>query len=149
MVFGGQPLISAARGGLKEDNIVVLRGFSKCMGAQSWRVGFMMGSEASISALMPIMDPVYICTPRDQHSLGRYLKEDIGDYKGHIEQVNSLLQANWALLKAAFQKRFGWIPVEPQGTMYGMFKHNSDSDLEAAELALRAGVGVCPGHIFM
>lgn len=149
MVFDGQPRISPARRGLKEDNIVVCRGFSKCVGAQSWRIGFAMGSETTVKELMPIMDPMYICVPRDQHAVARYLSEHIEDYQGHIQKVNDLLRGNWEILKKAFNDKFGWTPVEPQGTMYGMFRHNCTSDLEAAEEALRAGVGVCPGSIFM
>jgi aspartate/methionine/tyrosine aminotransferase len=149
MVFDGQPRISPVRNGLKEDNITVCRGFSKCVGAQSWRVGFVLASEQTVLDLMPIMDPVYICTPRDQHAVARYVSQHVDDYKEHILKVNELLRGNWTIIKAAFTKRFGWTPVEPQGTMYGMFRHNCDSDTEAAEMALRAGCGVCPGWIFM
>merc|ERR1712232_430704 len=149
MVFNGQPRISPVRNGLLEDNIVVCRGFSKCVGVQSWRVGFVMGSEKTMKEMMPIMDPVYICTPRDQHAIARYLTESSEDYKAHCQRVNEHLRANWVKFRAAFEKKFGWKAVDPQGTMYGMFKHNCKTDLEAAEMALRVGVGVCPRTIFM
>jgi len=149
MVFDGQPRISPVRNGLLEDNVVVCRGFSKCVGVQSWRVGFVMGSEKTMKEMMPIMDPVYICTPRDQHAIARYLTESSEDYKEHIQRVNEHLRANWVKFRAAFEKKFGWKAVDPQGTMYGMFRHDCKTDLEAAEMALRVGVGVCPGTIFM
>eukprot|EP00929_Paragymnodinium_shiwhaense_P123127 TRINITY_DN9662_c0_g1_i1.p1 TRINITY_DN9662_c0_g1~~TRINITY_DN9662_c0_g1_i1.p1 ORF type:complete len:392 (-),score=109.83 TRINITY_DN9662_c0_g1_i1:325-1500(-) len=149
MVFDGQPRVSPVRNGLTQDNITVCRGFSKCVGVQSWRVGFVLGSEKTIKEMMPIMDPIYICTPRDQHAIARYLKNDVEDYKSHIQRVNTHLRGNWVKFREAFEKKFGWKAVDPQGTMYGMFRHNCSTDMEAAEMALRAGVGVCPGTIFM
>lgn len=148
MVFEDQHLASPARRCQEEDNIVCCRGFSKCLGAQSWRVGYALASEATIQELMPAMDPVYICVARDQHTLGRYLLNNLEDYQEHITSLNALLRSNWAMLKQAISERFGWVAVEPQGTMYGCFKHDCASDLEAAEVALRAGVGLCPGSLF-
>merc|ERR1712060_698244 len=70
---------------------------------------------------------MYICVNRGQHAL---------------------LQENWAILRDAFESHFGWKALEPEGTMYGMFRHNEDTDMRACELALKAGVGICPGSMF-
>lgn len=146
MVFGKKH-ISPLLGGLR-DNVVACRGFSKCMGCQSWRVGYSLSTPATLLGMMQMMDPVYICANWTQHALAQYFSENIEDFTAHCQSLNVLLQDNWKLLKAAFQKRFGWEPLEPYGTMYGMFRHGDDSDIKACERALQAGVGVCPGNVF-
>lgn len=147
MVFGGKTHVSPFIGGLK-DNIVACRGFSKCMGCQSWRCGYAVSTPATITGMMQMMDPIYICTNWTQHALAEYFTEHVDDFKSHCSSLNTLLQENWILLRDAFQQRFGWEPLEPNGTMYGMFRHTDDSDLKACERALQAGVGVCPGNVF-
>jgi aspartate/methionine/tyrosine aminotransferase len=48
----------------------------------------------------------------------------------------------------AISKALGWTPVEPEGTMYGMFRHTGVSDMDEVIRALEAGIGVSPGNIF-
>jgi len=103
------------------DRVVVCRGFSKCVGCQSWRVGYCLSSAQLIKELMPVMDPLYICTPLNQIAIARFLVEDPHVYRTHIAKVNELMRANWADLAPAFAARFGWTPFEPEGTMYGCF----------------------------
>lgn len=146
MVFSGRhasPLV----GGLR-DNVVACRGFSKCMGCQSWRVGYALSTPATLTGMMQMMDPVYICVNWTQHALAEYFNEHIDDFTQHCESLKALLQENWKVLSEAFQRRFGWRPLEPHGTMYGMFRHSDESDIKACERALRAGVGICPGNCF-
>jgi len=147
MIFGDKRHTSFVARGLR-DNVVVCRGFSKCMGCQSWRCGYAISTEATLATMMQMMDPFYICTSWTQHALGQYFKDHMDDYVNHIKELNALLQGNWKLLRDAFQECFGWEPFEPNGTMYGMFKHKDESDIKACERALQKGVGVCPGSAF-
>ena len=146
MVFTGKHY-SPIQNGVSE-NIVICRGFSKTLGAQSWRVGYAISHPSTISHMMACMDPVYICTPFLQHALARFINNHFDEYRSHIVELNKLMRDNWKVLSEAFKKRFAWEPVEPAGTMYGNFKHTSASDMEATVLALQAGVGVCPGSMF-
>merc|ERR1712232_78227 len=98
--------------------------------------------------MMQMMDPLYICTNCTQHAFARYFSTSTDDFLAHVKELNTLLQGNWELLSVAFRSRFGWEPFEPHGTMYGLFKHNEESDMQAAERALQAGVGICPGNVF-
>jgi len=147
MVFNGKTHVSPIHHGLL-DNIVVCRGFSKCVGCQSWRVGYAISTPVTLLEMMRQLDPLYVCTNWCQHAIAHYFENDADDFPRHVKELNKLLQANWRMLSSAFQKRFGWEPLEPNGTMYGLFRHRETSDLEACEMALRAGVGICPGTIF-
>lgn len=133
------------------DQTICVRSFSKCVGCQSWRVGYCLSSAAMIQKLMPVMDPLYICTPITQIAIANWLVADKGaSFESHTTKVNELLRANWADLAPAFAKRFGWRPIEPEGTMYGCFWHDGETDLgEAGRCLKEAKVGVCPGNIFM
>lgn len=130
------------------DHVIVVRGFSKVLGCQSWRVGYTISSASTIATLMKVQDPIYICVPWLQHSLGRYFLNDYDDFLAHKEKLSNLLQTNWAELSAALEKSLGWKPLPPSGTMYGMFTHNEESDFIAVAKALEKGVGVCPGSMF-
>jgi len=130
-----------------EDHVVVVRGFSKGLGLQSWRLGFLVSSETSVATLMKIADPIYICIPFLQHALGDYLLNHFDDFKAHKKAVGDSICRNWVLLSKSFQEAFGWVPIKPEGSMYGMFLHNSD-DMSAVKMALSRGVGVCPGSMF-
>ena len=131
------------------DNMVVCRGFSKTLGAQSWRIGYSVSSKATIAAMVAVADPYYVCVPVLQHALGTFLNNSPDAYDTHVRELNSLIQKNWAVLKAAFLKRFpAWSAFEPHGTMYGNFKHDQKSDLEAVKAVLEVGVGTCPGSMF-
>jgi DNA-binding transcriptional MocR family regulator len=97
---------------------------------------------------MQIHDPIYICVSWVQHGIAQYLMNDYEDFKNHINQIGNLIKNNWKILSLAFQKALGWEPIEPDGSMYGMFKHNQPSDWDAVLLGLKKGVGVAPGKIF-
>ena len=129
--------------------IISCRGFSKTLGAQSWRVGYVLSTPETINLIAAVHDPVYICAPLVQQAVGKYMKEEFDDLKLHFQNVEKLLRQNSEILKAAFEKRFGWKPVvEPKGAMYVWFSHNEESDLDAVFKALDAGVGIAPGNIF-
>jgi len=147
MVFNGRKHVSPLTHGVRE-NVVACRGFSKCMCCQSWRCGYALSAPTTLSGMMQMMDPLYICTNWTQHALAEYFRSDIDDFSEHCKSLNILLQDNWRVLSSAFKKRFGWEALEPNGTMYGMFRHNDDTDIKACERALRAGVGICPGNVF-
>eukprot|EP01064_Diplonema_japonicum_P031451 TRINITY_DN5628_c0_g2_i1.p1 TRINITY_DN5628_c0_g2~~TRINITY_DN5628_c0_g2_i1.p1 ORF type:complete len:404 (+),score=65.78 TRINITY_DN5628_c0_g2_i1:45-1214(+) len=148
MVFGDSEHASIIRNGL-DDDVVVCRGFSKTLGAQSWRIGYAVSSKTTISSMMAVMDPVYICTPLLQHAVADFLNCHLDEYDVHIKELNSLLNDNWSVLSAGFLSRFpSWTPIPPKGTMYGNFVHTFSSDLEATTAALAAGVGICPGSMF-
>lgn len=131
-----------------EDNVVVVRGFSKTLGLQSWRLGFAISSANTIASLMKAADPIYICVPFLQHAVGRYLTENFSDFQRHKKAVGEQMCRNWAKLSSSLQQAFGWEPINPSGSMYGMFLHKSKDDMEAVKLALEKGVGVCPGSMF-
>eukprot|EP00933_Yihiella_yeosuensis_P020970 TRINITY_DN16706_c1_g2_i2.p1 TRINITY_DN16706_c1_g2~~TRINITY_DN16706_c1_g2_i2.p1 ORF type:complete len:386 (+),score=62.57 TRINITY_DN16706_c1_g2_i2:83-1240(+) len=147
MVFKGEKHISPIIPGLR-DNVVACRGFSKCMGCQSWRCGYAISTPKTLLGMMTMMDPLYICCNWTQHALSEYFDNHLDDFKSHCSTLNELLQENWKMLSEAFKKRFGWEPLEPQGTMYGMFRHKEATDIKACEEALKAGVGICPGNVF-
>eukprot|EP01060_Flectonema_neradi_P034590 TRINITY_DN6117_c0_g2_i2.p1 TRINITY_DN6117_c0_g2~~TRINITY_DN6117_c0_g2_i2.p1 ORF type:complete len:273 (+),score=54.14 TRINITY_DN6117_c0_g2_i2:125-943(+) len=146
MVFSGKHYSPIQKG--VAENVVICRGFSKTLGAQSWRVGYAVSHPSTIAHMMACMDPVYICTPFLQHALARFIHNYFEEYQNHIIELNKLMRDNWATLSKAFEKRFNWQPLEPAGTMYGNFKHSYASDMEATVAALEAGVGVCPGSMF-
>ena len=91
---------------------------------------------------MRVHDPIYICTPFLQHSIGKYLTEDFEDFKQHIQQLTQLMQRNFAILKPALEKALGWQAIEPSGSMYAMFRHNAKNDMAAVLEGLVRGVGV-------
>jgi aspartate/methionine/tyrosine aminotransferase len=147
MVFKGKSHVSPITPGIR-DNVVACRGFSKCLGCQSWRCGYAISSPSTLLGMMQMMDPLYICTNWTQHALGEYFRLHTDDFQQHCSSLNTLLQENWNILSQAFAKRFGWEPLEPHGTMYGMFRHKEETDIKACEDALKAGVGICPGNVF-
>jgi len=130
------------------DHVIVCRGFAKTLAAQSWRCAYMITAPSMIDKIMRIHDPIYISVPFLQHAIAQYLANDYEDFVMYKKQIGDLMRNNWKLLSKALQKRLGWIPIEPSGSMYGMFKHNSTTDEEALFLGLKCGVGVAPGRIF-
>jgi len=130
------------------DHVVVCRGFSKTLGCQSWRVGYVVASPTTAEKLMRIHDPLYISVPFLQHGIAEYIKSDYEDFLNHVQQVSDLMQSNWRLLSRTMQKTLGWQPLEPSGSMYGLFKHGQKSDRDAVLQGLYNGVGVAPGNIF-
>eukprot|EP00457_Paulinella_chromatophora_P010663 gb/GEZN01010774.1/.p1 GENE.gb/GEZN01010774.1/~~gb/GEZN01010774.1/.p1 ORF type:complete len:392 (-),score=53.95 gb/GEZN01010774.1/:4-1179(-) len=146
MVFTGS-LYSPIEDGLSETTMVS-RGFSKILGCQSWRVGYVVSHPKTIEKLMTVHDPVYISVPWLQHPLGKYLTEEMDDFVRHKKKCCELIQSNWRLIKPVLEQTLAWEAVEPQGTMYGMFKHKKDSDMAAIADALSLGVGLCPGSMF-
>lgn len=147
MVFNGKSHVGPLFGGVHK-NVVACRGFSKCMGCQSWRCGYAVSAPETILGMMQMMDPMFICVNWTQHALSQYFNSHSDDFIEHCKELNLLLQDNWRLLRDAFEKRFGWKAVEPDGTMYGMFKHSDETDIKACERAIKAGVGICPGNVF-
>jgi len=131
-----------------ENHVVVVRGFSKVLAIQSWRLGYLVSSESTTSTLMRIADPIYICAPFLQHAVGRYLLNYYQDFANYKKEVGGLMQRNWRSLSVALQNSLGWQPLEPSGSMYGMFLHKDENDMEAVKKALAQGVGVCPGSMF-
>ncbi|ELR25549.1 aminotransferase, class I/II superfamily protein [Acanthamoeba castellanii str. Neff] len=140
MVFAGNKHYSPIQDSL-EEHVFVCRGYSKTLGAQSWRLGYAVSHPETIKSLMTHHDPIYI-------SLAQYLNKQYSDYVKHINEINALLQTNYEILAPAFKDALGWEPIAPQGSMYGMFKHTEASDIEALQKGLRAGVGVAPGSMF-
>ena len=133
-----------------EENpyVITCRGFSKNLGCQSWRLGYIIAHSQTISKLMSTHDPIYISVPIQQHAVGRYLSENLEDYKIHIEKESQMMRNNLEVLSSALEKAFGWKLIRPRGSMYAMFYHNSNSDLEAVLLGLKRGIGVAPGSMF-
>lgn len=131
-----------------EDHVVVVRGFSKVLGCQSWRVGYTISSAATIAQLMRAHDQLYICVPWLQHALSRYFLETPEDFSDHKSKISDLIRSNWVELSAALKTHLGWEPLEPHGTMYGMLRHNEKTDMDAVKIGLSKGVGVCPGTMF-
>jgi len=148
MVWEGNEFYSPIQTQLR-DSVIVIRGFSKVLGAQSWRVGFVVSTPNMIDELMRIADPIYICVSWVQHAIAQYLNEANGaDFHDHKRKVGELIRRNWKVVSVAIKDAFGWEPIEPGGTMYGMFRHNQESDMDAVVRALKKGVGICPGNMF-
>jgi len=129
-------------------HVIVCRGFSKTLGAQSWRCGYLVAHPTMVERVMRIHDPIYISVPWQQHAIGQYIQNHLDDFNHHVTEVSDLMQSNWRLLSVAIEKYLGWTPIEPAGSMYGMFKHHAKSDKEAIVKGLSHGVGVAPGKIF-
>jgi len=130
------------------EHVIVGRGFSKTLGCQSWRCGFCITAPKMAEKIMRIHDPIYISVPWQQHAISTYLNDHFDDFKKHVQETGELMQSNWRLLSKAMQSKFGWEPIEPDGSMYGMFKHHAKSDRDAVLVGLKHGVGVAPGKIF-
>jgi aspartate/methionine/tyrosine aminotransferase len=131
-----------------EDHVIAVRGFSKVLGAQSWRAGYVVSSAATIQLLMRTADPIYICVPWLQHALGIFLSRHPEEFVKHKDEISKLMRENWRKLSCALKEALSWEPVEPGGTMYGVLLHTEGSDMEAVKRGLNAGVGVCPGNMF-
>jgi len=130
------------------EHVIVCRGISKTLAAQSWRIGYMVSNPKTIAKVMRVHDPIYISVSWQQHAVAEYLSLDYEDYVEHIKRTSELMQSNWRKLSVAFQKALGWEPIEPEGSMYGMFFHHMESDKAAVVEGLKKGVGVAPGNIF-
>lgn len=130
------------------EHVIVCRGFSKVLGCQSWRAGYIVAHESLIPKLMLVHDPVYVCVPWLQHALGAFLADHYDLFVAHCKQIRKLMQDNWAKLSVVFKESLGWEPVDPQGTMYGVFKHSHDTDMDGVITAIGKGVGTVPCSIF-
>jgi len=130
------------------DHVIVVRGFSKSLGAQSWRCGYLIASPSTAAKVMAIHDPIYISVSWQQHAIGEYLTDHYEDFVKHVNELGDLMKSNWRVLSEAFHEVLGWTPIEPDGSMYGMFLHHGKSDKDAVVAGLRFGVGVAPGKIF-
>jgi len=147
MTYVAAPFYSPIAGGLRK-HVTVCRGFSKCLGIQSWRIGYVVSEPSVIAELMNSHDPVYICVPMLQHAFGDYLSDHHDDFVQHSQSTAALIRRNWQVLSPVFERTMGWTPRDPEGSMYGVFWHNGDDDLEQVKAALAKGVGVCPGTMF-
>eukprot|EP01117_Protostelium_nocturnum_P017492 TRINITY_DN711_c2_g1_i1.p1 TRINITY_DN711_c2_g1~~TRINITY_DN711_c2_g1_i1.p1 ORF type:complete len:392 (-),score=137.42 TRINITY_DN711_c2_g1_i1:1011-2186(-) len=130
------------------EHVLVARGFAKSLAAQSWRCGYLIAHETMINEIMKIHDPIYISVPWTQHAIGQYITQHFDDFVNHIEETGTLMKNNWKILAPALQKSLGWTPIDPEGSMYGMFFHHAKSDMDAIVAGLSKGVGVAPGSIF-
>jgi aspartate/methionine/tyrosine aminotransferase len=147
MVWRGQHYSPVQMEPLSE-NVVVCRGWAKSVAAQSWRIGFLVTHPSRLQQILTAHDPVYIAVNWAQYAIARYITDEYEDYEKHVDNVGKIMQANWALLKAALQEELGWEPVEPDGTMYGLFKHHCSSDMDALKKGLEHGIGVATGNMF-
>jgi aspartate/methionine/tyrosine aminotransferase len=130
------------------SNIAVIRGFSKSLGLQSWRMGYLVASPENIIAIMAEHDPVYISLSWLQHALATYVREHFDDYMSHLAKVKDTMRTNWTTLSPVIERKMGWKPIQPEGSMYGCFKHSESTDLDAVLKGIEAGIGVAPGTIF-
>lgn len=144
----GSPLYHARDGRELSRNVVVCRGWAKSLAAQSWRVGFLVAHPSLTQAVLAAHDPVYIAVSWTQYALARYLTEEYADYKEHVARTGQIMQRNWEILSHALHEALGWEPVQPEGSMYGMFRHSETTDLDALVHGLDLGIGVAPGSMF-
>ena len=70
------------------------------------------------------------------------------EYMEHINKSNAIMQRNLKLLGEVIPKSLGWKFLEPDGSMYAMFRHNEQSDMDAIIKAIQKGVGLAPGTMF-
>jgi aspartate/methionine/tyrosine aminotransferase len=129
-------------------NVVVCRGWAKSLAAQSWRIGFCVTDPDFAQEILTQHDPVYIAVNWQQYSLAKYLTGHLADYKRHVAENSRIMQHNWKLLSELLQSVLGWTPLEPQGSMYGLFKHTEENDGAALRRALDHGIGVAAGSMF-
>jgi histidinol-phosphate/aromatic aminotransferase/cobyric acid decarboxylase-like protein len=52
-----------------EEHVFVCRGYSKTLGAQSWRLGYAVSHPETIKSLMTHHDPIYIRFVTHTHTL--------------------------------------------------------------------------------
>jgi aspartate/methionine/tyrosine aminotransferase len=154
MVWQGKHYSPIAKAGVTitddviSKNVFIARGFSKNIGCQSWRVGYLIAHKTLIPQLMQIGDPIYICVPFTQTAIGNFLQNNLDKFVSHQNETQKLMRENWKILSKAFKEALNWKPIEPEGSMYGLFYHDKESDLEAVMDALNLGVGVCHMSIF-
>lgn len=124
MIWSPHEFFTPIQDGL-EDHVIAVRGFSKVLGAQSWRVGYVISTGATIQQLMRVADPIYICVPwypllyslislgslsvnRLQHALGVFLSQYPEEFVKHKENIAKLMRENWRDLSKALQDALGW-----------------------------------------
>ncbi len=129
-------------------HVVVCRGWAKSLAAQSWRVGFCVSAPSMIEQILTHHDPVYIAVNWQQYAIAEYITKHLDDYRAHVHANGALMQANWRVLSALLREELGWQPLEPAGSMYGLFKHGAATDLEAMRHGLERGIGVAAGSMF-
>jgi aspartate/methionine/tyrosine aminotransferase len=132
------------------DHVLVCRGFSKCLGAQSWRTGFLVAARSRIEQVMRVHDPLYISVTWQQHAIAEYIATFPEDYDAHVRSVCDQCAKNWRALAPLLEAEFGWKAIEPKGSMYALFDYGdtAKTDMEAVVVALKRGIGVAPGNIF-
>ena len=42
------------------ENVIAVRGFTKCLGTQSWRLGYLIACSKLVAGIMAEHDPIYI-----------------------------------------------------------------------------------------
>lgn len=147
LVWGDRQFYSPIQDELHK-HVIVCRGFSKNLACQSWRVGYLISHADTVADILACHDPIYISVPLLQHAIATYLTDHMDDYKRHIGELKTMMQNNLAQLGPVFEKVFGWKYLQPDGSMYAMFRHNEASDLDAVLLALKRGVGIAGGSMF-
>lgn len=130
------------------SNVAVIRGFSKSLGLQSWRMGYLVATPSNVVSIMAEHDPVYISLSWLQHALASFVRENFDDYLAHLAKVKDTMRTNWLALYPVIEKKMGWKAIQPEGSMYGCFTHSEPTDLDAVLKGIEAGVGVAPGTIF-
>jgi aspartate/methionine/tyrosine aminotransferase len=130
------------------EHVAVIRGFSKSLGLQSWRMGYLVATPQNVNAIMAEHDPVYISLSWLQHALAAYVTNHFDDYTTHLVKVRDVMRTNWNTLSPVIERKMGWKAIQPEGSMYGCFKHSEATDLDAVLKGIEAGFGVAPGTIF-
>ena len=111
-------------------------------------MGFAIAHPSVQPLILAAHDPVYIAVNWAQYALARYITQHYDDYERHVAAVGRIMQANWRILSQALHECIGWVPIEPDGSMYGLFRHQCASDLDALRLGLDHGIGVAGGSMF-
>jgi aminotransferase len=130
------------------EHVVVCRGFSKNLGCQSWRTGFLVSSAKTVDSLQKFHTVAFLGAPFLQNAIGSFILNNYADYVLHIKKLSALMKANVRRIKKAFSMAFQWEPINPEGSMYVLFRHNELSDYEAVVKAIGKGVGISAGSMF-
>ncbi|KAI8894570.1 pyridoxal phosphate-dependent transferase [Globomyces pollinis-pini] len=130
------------------ENIIVLRGFSKCMAVGSWRLGYALGHQDTIANLARSHDRVFICANWTQMAVGYYIMNQYEDYVQYLYNINLTMVKNYQMINNSILE-MGWSILPPQGSMYLLCKHNCDDDLKAMVLLIKKGLVAVPGYMFM
>ncbi|KAL9642827.1 hypothetical protein ABK040_009902 [Willaertia magna] len=133
---------------LNLKNLIVCRTFSKMLGCQAWRLGYLIAHPNHTKEIVKCLEPLYICAPYLQHAMGEFLLNNLNEYKQHLKEFGRLLRENYDTLKEPLCKCCHLEPIKPHGTMYGLFVHHKDKDIDAIKEGLKRGVGIATGCSF-